>query len=42
MVEAKDFKNVSVRNIRKIIKELGLKNKNSNLKGYSYKKKRCL
>lgn len=42
MVEAKDFKNVSVRNIRKIIKELGLKNKNPNLKGYSYKKKKML
>jgi hypothetical protein len=42
MVEAKDFKRVSVRNIRKIIKEMGLKAKNPNLKGYSYKKKAVL
>ncbi len=34
-----DFKNIKVRDIRKMIKELGLKKKNSELKGYSYKKK---
>ena len=34
-----NFKNIKVRDIRKMIKELGLKKKNSELKGYSYKKK---
>lgn len=42
MITESDFKRVSVRNIRKMIKTLGLKDKNPKLKGYSYKKKKAL
>ena len=42
MSSAEDFKRISVPNIRKMIKDLGLKTKNKNLKGYSYKKKKDL
>ena len=34
-----DFKNIKVRDMRKMIKDLDLKKKNPELKGYSYKKK---
>jgi hypothetical protein len=42
MITESDFKRVSVRNIRKMIKSMGLRDKNPNLKGYSYKKKKML
>ena len=42
MLEVSDFKKISVRDIRKIIKELDLKKQKPELKGYSYKKKKDL
>jgi hypothetical protein len=42
MLEVTDFKKISVRDIRKIIKELDLKKQKPELKGYSYKKKKDL
>ena len=41
-MSAQDFKRITVRDIRKMIKELGLLQKNPKLKGYSYKKKNVL
>jgi hypothetical protein len=42
MLKIEDFKRISVKDVRKIIKELNLKQKNKELKGYSYKKKKDL
>ena len=42
MLQASDFKKISVKDIRKIIKELDLKKKKKELKGYSYRKKKDL
>lgn len=42
MLQVIDFKKISVKDIRKIIKELDLKKKKKQLKGYSYKKKKDL
>jgi len=42
MLQVIDFKKISVKDIRKIIKELDLKKKKKELKGYSYKKKKDL
>jgi len=42
MLQASDFKKISVKDIRKIIKELDLKKQKKELKGYSYRKKKEL
>jgi hypothetical protein len=42
MLQVEDFKKISVKDIRKIIKELDLKKKKKELKGYSYRKKKEL
>mgnify|MGYP001171660584 FL=1 len=42
MLQTSDFKKISVKDIRKIIKELDLKKKKKELKGYSYRKKKDL
>lgn len=42
MLQVENFKKISVKDIRKIIKELDLKKKKKELKGYSYRKKKEL